>query len=471
MRTTTTSALFVICVATNACHPGSLGDPGEDAFEAHGHYHHNASGGSAGTPASVDGAPPSEGSAGSAAAGGAAGANTAAAGTGDSAADGAGATIGSGGGAGSQPSGASTLVQLGGTADFNDTVAYPTSWKLPAPLSIPTGGNVVEVPVGANIATYVEQHPEGNTQFNLAEGTYGGGYDVQPYAGDTFYGVGAGKTILDNVSFSAGADYVEQGHVGIYNLTSRNFAENPYWHAAIDATPTGYPSGTYWDVENVEISDGYLGLSIGPNGTGKNLYIHDITGTGAGQGDNSLLQYIAVINCGHWNGDDPGADGGGVKSSMHHATFRNNYVTLSGEAGVWQDVYSSGNSYLDNVSVNNAGGSGFMLEIDDMPGGNTLTGNLSAHNGADSDTWQGAGFQISNSTHNTLSGNYAWANHTASVALTFQERPPVLEGNNVVTGNFLDTPPDTLWTTAPDITSPNTIGPVSPPRVTAGPQM
>lgn len=364
----------------------------------------------------------------------------------------------------------------GGSTNTSDTSAYPNSVLMPAPIAIPSGA--VRIPAGSvsNITTAINNNANG-TVFVLDAGTYsgGGGTQVFPKAGQQFYGQGAGVTVCSNVWWHR-QDSSRTG-VGIFNMTVKDCGSQSGafsgHYAAIDCNFHESSAASGWHIAGCEITNNYMGISLGLNGLVEHCSIHHNGGKGmAGMMTGSELRYCQLyFNCtpGANNYYDTGADDSGVKFTVmngayiHHNLFSHangastsrNYGGIGGH-GIWQDVScginsadrtgnypSSGNRYDSNIIYsNNSGGI-----CDETGGNNQFTNNIIANNahGVSLDGFRQAGISIQSSNHDVATGNYIWNNPHSVIVYMDQNGGDRSDAgrskNNTVTGNTLDSAP------------------------------
>jgi hypothetical protein len=369
-----------------------------------------------------------------------------------------------------------TSRSLGGNRDYNNATAYPTTFALPAPTSIPSG---VAVAANANLQTAVNANAAGTT-FILAAGTWTGSNTViTPKAGDRFFGQGAGVTILNGIAIrsASGINTVTVANLSIHGVTWDGFG-------AIDSDLNA-DSAQFWQVLNVESYGNFQGMNVGSGSTVTNNYVHGCSKTGFGGGANgSLIQYNAFCS----NNPTSQADGGNKSGAVGNSpvaspakyslggpstVFANNYFADNGLAGYWSDVGGTGVQYLNNISVRNTM-VGLMTEIDG--GSNLISGNLIAGNGFRNVDWQDDGILLSSSGGDTVTNNWAWSNRNADIQMYYQARQSN-EGNNTITNNVTSFAiQDFVASGSPpaDHLSGNTVvsaATISPPTVVCGPQV
>jgi hypothetical protein len=364
---------------------------------------------------------------------------------------------------------------LAGSTDVNNTNAYPNSVIVPIPIAIPPGG--VTVPAGANIQAAVDSNPAG-TQFNLAAGTYSGQGVVHPKAGDKFYGVkaGPGGTTLNGIGIQR-ADS-STGDVEIHNLTITGFSDSGR-DGAIDSNFHESNAASGWKITNSELTNDYVGASLGPKSLVENNTFHDNGCKGvAGGMDGTTWRYNQFFRNDQQGLPDPTGDCGGTKQTVmtNNQWIGNIWHDNGHPAGLWMDVSCHDNLFQGNISYDN-GGSGFL---DETGYNNTFKDNIVTGNGTKtSDGWRKTGIAIESSAHDTATGNFVWNNNGGAILIYMESRHDASGLDrvafNTVTGNVTDL---AITVNNVNISGPNTVSSSSVmpgntmkvPAVKAGPQ-
>jgi parallel beta-helix repeat protein len=353
---------------------------------------------------------------------------------------------------------------LGGSNNSEDRNAYPDMLPLPAPIAIPAGG--VGVGAGQDLQNAVDSHP-GGTQFNLAEGTWTGNQNIiTPKAGDSFYGIAAGRTILKGIAIRGN---------GIDNVTIANLTISEYTadeHGTIDSD-FDHAASSGWKILNVETTRNNHGFTVGGNSLIENVLSHHNNTNGGGGGGKSgtIYRYSAFIYNNRVGADDPNASHAGSKSGVvENAEIRGNYFADNGQSGYWCDVTCKNNHWIDNISVRNSG-AGFFTEIDG--GGNLIENNIALGNGWRNYDWQDDGILVSSSHDDEVRNNIVLRSTYGSIVLWCDSSRGNQCGNNKIYGNTIDS--DVINNSDPGSSiHDNTIVPanqVQVPQKAAGPQM
>ena len=215
-------------------------------------------------------------------------------------------------------------------------------------------GGVVTIPNGADIQSFVDDHPTGTT-FSLS-----GRYErqtVAPKSGNTFVGPAVldGKDATGYAFRSAASDVTIRGiEVTGYTSALQNAAIENFLGG-------GSPSGDRWTVEDCNVHDNlYAGIYlVGENPIIRNCQIHHNRQIGVKVANSSggLISGNDIYNNNQFDENNAGWEAGGSKFvrtqdlEVSNNTFRDNHGP-----GIWFDIENDravidGNQVLDNHGI------------------------------------------------------------------------------------------------------------------------
>ena len=250
--------------------------------------------------------------------------------------------------------------------------------------------NVVNVPLEANIQSYINSAPGGST-IQLSAGTYSG-QQFQVPSGDTITGAPGGGTILNGNGL--GSPMLSAG--GATNVTVSNLSVTNYQTGAQEGP---IHTGAGWQILNVtSTGNGAAGLYVGgPNNlvSGGSFSNNGQEGIAGSQANGSTIENTTISGNNTANFNQQWEAGGLKITATNGLTIKGNTVSGNNGNGIWGDIGDSNWTITQNGVSNNAG-NGVMYEISF---GNTgITDNLITGN-------TGSQVYVSNSSGVTVSGN------------------------------------------------------------------
>jgi parallel beta-helix repeat protein len=261
----------------------------------------------------------------------------------------------------------------------------------------------VEVNPGMDLAALVAQSPEGTT-FCLDAGVYALESRIQVKDSDSI--IGTQGAVLDGQGTTDYGIYGYGGPDGLNNvmlagLTLQNFRAAAVWE------------GWYWTVQDVEIRDSQVGISVSTGSVLRNSFIHDNRQYGiiGGPGRDIRVETTELTSnntsrfCGGACEGDAGTDKiVGSMSGAYGVVWRGNWVHDNIGNGIWSDGNVRDSLYANNLVENNTG-SGIFHEIswDATIRDNVLRNNAYPFIGHS--CWWGSQIEVNNSQRVDISGN------------------------------------------------------------------
>ncbi len=232
------------------------------------------------------------------------------------------------------------------------TTAPPTPTTTTTSTALP--GGVVTIPNGADIQSYVDDHPTGTT-FSLS-----GRYERQtvvPKSGNTF----VGPAVLDGRDATGYAFRSAASDVTIRGIEVTGYTSGKQYAPIMNFLGGGSPSGDRWTVEDCDVHDNlYAGIYlVGENPIIRDCQIHHNRQIGVKVTDSSggLISGSDIYSNNQFDEHSSGWEAGGSKFVRTQGlVLRNNTWRDNHGPGIWFDnendrAVIEGNQVLDNHGI------------------------------------------------------------------------------------------------------------------------